>query len=83
MDNLSKQFDICDSEESLDARSATDCKSFVKSLRTSKPDKLVFAHSIMNSIRNQFEMISDQIKSNIHVLLVSEWIFLIDRFSTP
>ena len=66
LDNLSKQFDVCDSDESLDADSATDCKKFLKSLRTSNPDKLVFAHLNINSIRNKFEMLSDQIKGNIY-----------------
>ena len=46
------------------------CKE--KSLRTSNPDKLVFAHLNRNSIRNKFEMLLDQIKGNIDVLLVSE-----------
>ena len=52
LDNLSKQFDVCDSDESLDAESATDCKKFIKSLRTNNQDKLVFAHLNINSIRN-------------------------------
>ena len=44
----------------------------LKSLRTSNPDKLVFAHLNINSVRNKFEMLSDQIKGNIDVLLVSK-----------
>ena len=72
MKGLSKQFEVCDSDESLDAESATDSKKFLKSLHTSNPDKLVFAHSNINSIRNKFEMLSDQIKGNIDVLFVSE-----------
>ena len=92
IDNLSKQFDVCDSDEPLGAESATDCKRFLKSLRTSNLDKLVFAHLNVNFIRNMFEMLSDQIKGNIDVLLVSETKiddsfpngnFLIDGFSTP
>ena len=63
----------------------------VKSLRTSNSDKLVFSHLNINSIKNKFEMLSDQIKGNIDVLLVSETKFddsfptgnfLIDGFST-
>ena len=72
VDNLSKQFDIGDSDESLEAESATDCKRFLKSLRTSNPDILVFAHLKINPIRSKFEMLSDQVKSNVDVLLVSE-----------
>ena len=89
---MSKQFDVCDSDESLDARRLTDCKTLIKPLRTSNPDKLVFANLNINSIRNKYEMLSDQIKGNIGVLLVSETKidvsfpighFLIDGFSTP
>ena len=91
-DNLSKQFDVCDSDDSLDVESATDCKNFLKSLRTSNPDKLVFANLNINSIRKKFEMLSDHIKGNIDVSLVSETKivdsfpignFSIDGFSTP
>ena len=72
LDNLSKQFIVCDSDKSLDAESATDCKKFLKSLRTSNSGKLVFAHLNINFIRNTFEMLLDHIKGNIDVLLVSE-----------
>ena len=54
------------------AESATDCKKFLKSLHTSNPDKLAFAHLNINSIRNKFEMLLDQIKGNMDILLVSE-----------
>ena len=57
-DNLSKQFDVYDSDESLDAEGATDFKRFLKSLRTSNPDKLVFARLIINSIRNKSDQIN-------------------------
>ena len=76
--------------ESLDVESATNCRRFLKSLRTSNPEKLVFAHLNINSVRNKFEMLSDQTKDNIDVLLVSETkidysfligSFLIDGFS--
>ena len=72
IDNLSKQFDVCDSHELLDAESATNCKRFLKSLCASNPDKLVVAHLNINSITNKLEMLSDQIKDNVDVLLVSE-----------
>ena len=66
LDNLSKKFDVFDSDESLTPRVQ------LKSLRTNNPDKLVFAHLNINSVRNKFEMLSDQIKGNIDVLLVSK-----------
>ena len=92
MNNFSKQFDICDSDESLDNESAIDSERFLKSLRTTNPDKLVFSHLNINSIRNKFEMLLDQIKGNIDVMLVSETKIddsfptgniLIDGFSRP
>ena len=67
-------------------------KKFLKSLRTNNPDKLAFAHLNINSLRNKFEMLSDQIKGNIDVLPVSATKIddsfpignlLIDGFSTP
>ena len=52
LDNLHKQFDVCDSDESFDAKSATDCKKLLNPWRTSNPDKLViFAHLNINSIK--------------------------------
>ena len=92
IESLSKQFKVCNSDESLDTESATDCKMLLKSLPTSNPDKLVFAHLNINPIRNTFKMLSDQIKGNIDVLLISEikiddsfpnGNFLIDGFSMP
>ena len=96
IDNLSKQFDIYDSDESLDTENAANCKTFLKSLRTSIPDIRAFPHLNINSIRNKFEMLWNQIKGSIYclhnVLLVSQTkidysfpngSFLIDGFSTP
>ena len=54
IDNLSKQHDVWDFDESLDAESATDCKKFLKPFTTGNPDKLVFARLNINSIRNKF-----------------------------
>ena len=65
IDNLSKQFDIYDSDESLDTENAANCKTFLKSLRTSIPDIRAFAHLNINSIRNKFEMLWNQIKGSI------------------
>ena len=72
LDNISKQFYVCNSDKSLEAESPTDCKKFLKSLRAINPEKLVFAHLNINSIRNKFEMLSVQIKGNLDVLFVSE-----------
>ena len=76
--------------ESRDAETATNCRRFLKSLRTSNPQKLVFAHLNINSVRNKFDILSDQTKDNIDAFFVSETkidysfligSFLIDGFS--
>ena len=55
-------------------------------------NKLIFAHLNINSIRNKFELLSEQIKGNVDVLMISETKiddsfpvgqFLIEGFCTP
>ena len=55
-------------------------------------NKLVFGHLNINSIRNKFELLNEQLKGNIDVLMISKpkvedsfpiRNFLIDGFSTP
>ena len=48
-----------------------DSKSILKLIHTENSNKLVFAHLNINSIRNNFELLSDQIKGNIDVLMIS------------
>ena len=64
---------------------------FLKSLRNSNPDIFAFTHLNINSVRNKFKMLSDQINCNIDVLMASgikfddsftNGNFLIDGFST-
>ena len=56
----------------------------MKSLCYTNLKKLVFAHLNINSIRNKFELISEQFINNIEVLMVSETktddSFLIENF---
>ena len=47
-----------------------DCKSILKSIRRENTNKLVFAH--INSLRNKFELLVNQVKGNIDVLMISE-----------
>ena len=47
----------------------------LKTLRCNKQaysNKLIFAHVIINFIRNKFEFLSAQVKGNMDVLMVSE-----------
>ena len=55
-------------------------------------NKLTFAHLNINSIRNKFEFLAEQIKGKIDILMISETKtdesfphgnFLIDGFSSP
>ena len=56
----------------------------MKSLCCTNLKKLVFTHLNINSIRNKFELISEQFINNIEVLMVSETktddSFLIENF---
>ena len=64
----------------------------LKSLRCNNLSKLAFAHLNINSIRNKLEFISEQVRCNVDVLMVSEnkindsfliGNFLIHGFSPP
>ena len=64
----------------------------LKSLRCNNLNKLVFAHLNINSIRNKFELLSEQVRGNVDVLMVSETKvddsfpignFIIHSFSPP
>ena len=70
----------------------SDCNNTLKSLRKDNLNKLLFAHFNINSIRNKFELLSEQIKGNVDVLMISETKiddsfpvgqFLIEGFCTP
>ena len=61
-------------------------------MRRENANKLVFAHININALRNKFELLVDQVKGNINVLMISETKiddsfslgnFLIDGFSKP
>ena len=66
--------------------------SFETILRRENINKLVFAHININSIRNMFELLVNQVKGNIDVLRISKTkiddsfplaSFLIGGFSKP
>ena len=69
-----------------------DCNNTLKSLRKDNLNKLNFAHFNINSIRNKFDLLLEQIKGNVDVLMISETKiddsfpvgqFLIEGFCTP
>ena len=70
----------------------SDCNNTLNSLRKDNLNKLIFAHLNINSIRNQSELLSQQIEGNADVLMISETKiddsfpvgqFLIEGFCTP
>ena len=70
----------------------SDCNNTLKSLRKDNLNKVIFVHLNINSIRNKFELLSEQSKGNLDVLMISETKiddsfpvgqFLIEGFWTP
>ena len=70
----------------------TDGDRVLKSLHCNNLNKLVFADLNINSIRNKFELLSEQVRGNVDVLMISETKiddsfpignFLIHGFSPP
>lgn len=49
-----------------------DAESIFKPIHTENPNKVVFAHLNINSIRNKWKLLVDQIKGNVDVLKISE-----------
>ena len=59
-------------------------------IRLKNPNRLIFAHNNINSLRNKFEMVQEVIGNNIDVLLISETVldasfpssqFILDGFT--
>ena len=68
------------------------CQKILKLFRKDNLNKIILAHSNINSIRNKFDCLSEQVKGNIDILLISETKiddsfsvgqFIIDGFSPP
>ena len=53
-------------------RKKIDAKTVFKSIRQENTNRLVFAHININSLRNKFELLADQVKGNIDVLMMPE-----------
>ena len=84
--------DFEENESSNLKQAKENCRSVLNSLRKDNLDKLIFAHLNINSIRNKFNYLSEQIRGNVDILLVSETKiddsfpqgqFVIDGFSAP
>ena len=82
----------CRFNETISAKVYSDCNTTLKNIRSDNINTLIFAHLNINSIRNKFEFLADQVKGKIDVLMISETKidesfpqgnFLIDGFSSP
>ena len=52
--------------------SQSDVKKTLKDIRISNMNKLIFGHLNINSLRNKFDLLSEQVKGSIDILMVSE-----------
>ena len=52
--------------------SQSDVKKALKDIRISNMNKLIFGHLNINSLRNKFDLFSEQVKGSIDILMVSE-----------
>ena len=67
-----EQIEGCNTSVLHDINKVSDGNNTSKSLRKDNLNKLIFANLNINSIRNKFELLSEQIKGNIDVLIISE-----------
>ena len=67
-------------------------KKALKDIRISNMNKLIFGHLNINSLRNKFDLFSEQVKGSIDILMLSETKlddsfpeaqFLIEGFHSP
>ena len=70
--NSSINIEGCNTSVLHDINKVGDCNNNLKSLRKDNLNKLVFAHLNINSIRNKSDLLSEQIKGNADVLIISE-----------
>ena len=72
--------------------SQSDVKKALKDIRIGNMSKLIFGHLNINSLRNKFDLFSEQVKGSIDILMVSETKlddsfpeaqFLIEAFHSP
>ena len=70
----------------------SDVKKSLKNIRNTNINKLIFGHLNINSLRNKFDLLSEQVKGSIDIFMVSETKlddsfpegqFLIEGFHSP
>ena len=62
----------CQSKFSLEDKKRINAKTILKSIRQENTNKLAFARININLLRNKFQLLGDQVKGNIDVVMISE-----------
>ena len=62
----------CKSNFSLQDKKRIDAKTTLKSMHRENTKKLLFAHININSLRNKFELLVDQVKGSIDIVMISQ-----------
>ena len=75
-------FAIIDFERYGSDQTEVDCQSALKSLLKDNLNKVIFAHSNINPIKNKYNYFFEQIKGNIYISLVSETKKLMKSFQS-
>ena len=50
----------------------SDVKKSLKNIRNTNINKLIFGHLNINSLKNKFDILSEQVKGSIDIFIVSE-----------
>ena len=66
------QFSNSTSNELNEGNTDENFKSELTKIRSNNVNKLIFAHININSIRNKFNLMTDSVKDNIDILMISE-----------
>ena len=60
--------------------SQPDVKKALKDIRISNMNKLIFGHLNINSLRNKFDLLSEQAKGSIDILMVKRnWMIVLSK----
>ena len=82
----------CNSDVSFVGEQPSFCDKTLKSIRNNNVSRLIFADLNINSIRNKFQLLKEQIKANVDTIMISRTKIdntihhsqsFIEGFSTP
>ena len=70
--NSSINIERCNTSVLHDINKVSDCNNILTFFHKGNLNKIIFVNLNINSIRNQFELLSEQIKGNVDVLMILE-----------